>query len=236
MNMPATTHNRAEDLDHRVAEHLAGRGARLIEVITQAGIGFRLARTWPGVTRARERQLKRQGGASRHCPICQDERKARSLPHRPANDRDPGHREQQPSRGQGRQPWAPAVPTRGTRPDRVRAFLELNPGFARPARASQAKQWGARAAAKRSSCSAPELLAPPGMKTPNPPNTGSPPSPAAPSRPACRPASNAALTGPNRPEPHELAARTHQRLLARQRQAAGSRRPPRIRQERERER
>ncbi|HEV8166023.1 MAG TPA: hypothetical protein VGR74_16545, partial [Actinomycetota bacterium] len=31
----------AEDLDHRVAEHLAGRGARLIEVITQAGIGFR---------------------------------------------------------------------------------------------------------------------------------------------------------------------------------------------------
>jgi predicted GIY-YIG superfamily endonuclease len=45
----------AEDLDHRVAEHLAGRGARLIEVITRAGIGFRLARTWPGVTRARER-------------------------------------------------------------------------------------------------------------------------------------------------------------------------------------
>ena len=40
----------AEDLDHRVAEHLAGRGARLIEVITQAGISFRLARTWPGVT------------------------------------------------------------------------------------------------------------------------------------------------------------------------------------------
>ena len=37
----------AEDLDHRVAEHLAGRGARLIEVITQAGIGFRLARTGP---------------------------------------------------------------------------------------------------------------------------------------------------------------------------------------------
>src|SRR5215216_3684439 len=58
----------AEDLDHRVAEHQAGRGARLIEVITQAGIGFRLARTWPGVTRARERQLKRQGGASRDLP------------------------------------------------------------------------------------------------------------------------------------------------------------------------
>ncbi len=67
----------AEDLDRRLAEHLGGRAARLIEVITQAGIGFRLARTWPGVTRARERQLKRQGGASRYCPICQDDRKAR---------------------------------------------------------------------------------------------------------------------------------------------------------------
>ena len=133
----------AEDLDHRVAEHLAGRGARLIEVITQAGISFRLARTWPGVTRARERQLKRQGGgASRHCPICQDDRKARGLPRRPSRDRDHGQGDQRPNRGQGHQQWAPAVPTRGTRPDRVRAFLELNPGFARPARASQAKQWG----------------------------------------------------------------------------------------------
>ncbi|MGL5823782.1 MAG: hypothetical protein ACRCYU_02920 [Nocardioides sp.] len=39
-------------------------------MITTAGIGWSLARTWPGVTRARERQLKRQGGASRYCPTC----------------------------------------------------------------------------------------------------------------------------------------------------------------------
>jgi predicted GIY-YIG superfamily endonuclease len=101
----------AEDLDHRVAEHLAGRGARLIEVITQAGIGFRLARTWPGVTRARERQLKRQGGASRHCPICQEDRKARGLPRRPTRDQSAGSNQQSPT------PWAAAVPARGTRPD-----------------------------------------------------------------------------------------------------------------------
>jgi predicted GIY-YIG superfamily endonuclease len=132
----------AEDLDHRVAEHQAGRGARLIEVITQAGISFRLARTWPGVTRARERQLKRQGGASRHCPICQDDRKARGLPRRPGRDGHTRQPDQRPSPGQPRQQWAAAVPTRGTRPERVRAFLALNPGFARPARASQAKQWG----------------------------------------------------------------------------------------------
>jgi hypothetical protein len=38
-------------------------------VIAQAGIEWTLARTWEG-SRARERQLRRQGGASRRCPIC----------------------------------------------------------------------------------------------------------------------------------------------------------------------
>ncbi|WP_067590385.1 hypothetical protein [Nocardia terpenica] len=59
----------ATDLDARLADHTSGRGARLMEVVTAAGIGFRLARTWVG-GRARERQLKREGGASRHCPEC----------------------------------------------------------------------------------------------------------------------------------------------------------------------
>ncbi len=57
------------DLDTRLAEHAAGRGARLLAVIVSAGIGWQLARTWPG-TRSLERALKRQGGASRRCPIC----------------------------------------------------------------------------------------------------------------------------------------------------------------------
>lgn len=59
----------ALDLDARLAEHAAGTGARLMTVIKDAGIGFTLARTWPG-TRGRERQLKNQGGASRRCPLC----------------------------------------------------------------------------------------------------------------------------------------------------------------------
>jgi hypothetical protein len=80
----------AEDLDHRVAEHLAGRGARLIEVITRAGIGLRLARTWPGVTRARERQLRRQVGPAATADLPED-RKARGLSRRPTRD--------QPGRG-----------------------------------------------------------------------------------------------------------------------------------------
>lgn len=58
------------DLAARLAEHTAGRGARLLSVITEAGIGWEVARTWPAATRARERQLKRSGGASRYCPCC----------------------------------------------------------------------------------------------------------------------------------------------------------------------
>lgn len=57
------------NLADRLTQHTAGRGARLLAVITQAGIGFTLARTWTG-TRRRERALKRQGGASRRCPLC----------------------------------------------------------------------------------------------------------------------------------------------------------------------
>jgi hypothetical protein len=107
----------------RLGEHQQGRGARLVEVITQAEISFRLARTWPGVTRARERQLKQQGGASRRCPICLDQHAT------------PPQRDRAAGRG------AQAVPTRGTTPAQARTFLELNPKFARPVGAAPAKQW-----------------------------------------------------------------------------------------------
>lgn len=58
------------DLAQRLAQHASGRGARLTEVVKDAGIGWTLARTWPGVTRTFERRLKNQGGASRRCPAC----------------------------------------------------------------------------------------------------------------------------------------------------------------------
>jgi predicted GIY-YIG superfamily endonuclease len=59
----------ARNVPRRLAEHAAGRGARLMAVVREAGIGWRLARLWPG-SRARERQIKRQGGHARHCPLC----------------------------------------------------------------------------------------------------------------------------------------------------------------------
>lgn len=64
---------RDDRLEERLAEHVAGRGARLMEVVTNAGISFTLARTWENAARADERRMKNQGGASRRCPICKKE-------------------------------------------------------------------------------------------------------------------------------------------------------------------
>jgi hypothetical protein len=59
----------ARNVKRRLAEHEAGRGARLLAVVREAGIGWQLARLWPG-GRPRERQIKRQGGHARKCPLC----------------------------------------------------------------------------------------------------------------------------------------------------------------------
>jgi hypothetical protein len=59
----------ARGLQRRLARHRIGHGSRLLAVALAVGITWELARTWPG-TRERERQLKRQGGASRRCPLC----------------------------------------------------------------------------------------------------------------------------------------------------------------------
>jgi predicted GIY-YIG superfamily endonuclease len=58
-----------EDLIDRLERHAAGRGARLVEVIWHAGIGFTAIRICEG-TRATERAIKHAGGATRYCPLC----------------------------------------------------------------------------------------------------------------------------------------------------------------------
>ena len=59
-----------QDLPARLEAHASGAGARLVEVITQAGLGFTLARIWPETTRDREDLLKHCGDARRFCPEC----------------------------------------------------------------------------------------------------------------------------------------------------------------------
>lgn len=59
----------ADDPAERIAEHAAGRGARLLAVIKEAGITWRVARVYPGATRTDERQMKKHS-AARRCPLC----------------------------------------------------------------------------------------------------------------------------------------------------------------------
>lgn len=59
----------ASDLTARLAEHAAGRGARLTQVVKEVGLSWQLARTWPG-TRATERAIKDRRNAPRLCPVC----------------------------------------------------------------------------------------------------------------------------------------------------------------------
>lgn len=61
------------NLERRIHQHRKGRGARLLEVVSQAGIDFTVSRTWEG-DRKKERQLKNRGGASRLCPLCKQTR------------------------------------------------------------------------------------------------------------------------------------------------------------------
>ena len=58
----------AGDVAIRVAAHQAGQGARLLAVVSQAGIGVDLVRTWPG-DRSLQRP-KRRHNSPRLCPVC----------------------------------------------------------------------------------------------------------------------------------------------------------------------
>ena len=59
----------ASNLSSRLQHHRQGNGARLMQVIRQAGISWSLARTWAG-DRKEERRLKNWHNAPELCPIC----------------------------------------------------------------------------------------------------------------------------------------------------------------------
>jgi predicted GIY-YIG superfamily endonuclease len=60
----------AEDVSARLAQHRAGTGARLTQVVREAGISWVVARTWRGGRRL-EHKLKGYHSGVRLCPICQ---------------------------------------------------------------------------------------------------------------------------------------------------------------------
>jgi len=59
----------ASDLEGRLEAHARGRGARLMEVCKERGIGWHVSRTWEG-TRDRERAIKDRAESPRLCPDC----------------------------------------------------------------------------------------------------------------------------------------------------------------------
>jgi len=65
-------------VEQRLAHHRANRGARLMQVVNEAGIDYVVARTWQG-GRVLERQLKRQHGGNKLCPICKKQGKQLKL-------------------------------------------------------------------------------------------------------------------------------------------------------------
>ena len=63
------------DLAARMAQHRAGQGARLIEVIQQAGIDWQVVRTWDG-GRDLEAAFKAWKNGPQLCPLCQAARRS----------------------------------------------------------------------------------------------------------------------------------------------------------------
>jgi predicted GIY-YIG superfamily endonuclease len=57
-------------LDKRLQKHKWGLGARLLQVLKENGIRWKLVRVWVDGDRVLERKLKQRGGAARICPVC----------------------------------------------------------------------------------------------------------------------------------------------------------------------
>jgi len=62
----------SKNFNKRMLEHAAGTGSRLMQVVTEAGITWRVAEVWYG-DRYLERRFKRQKNSARFCPICASE-------------------------------------------------------------------------------------------------------------------------------------------------------------------
>ncbi len=69
-------------LAERITRHREGRGARLIEIVTAAGITFDVAKTWKG-GRDLERRMKGRGLAL-YCPLCRPRVREPEMPMTPA--------------------------------------------------------------------------------------------------------------------------------------------------------
>lgn len=70
----------AKNLKRRIAEHQSGNGSRILQVVNEQGIGWRVARTWSHGSRGLERRLKNYHKARQLCPICRAEKRNHETP------------------------------------------------------------------------------------------------------------------------------------------------------------
>jgi len=66
----------ADDVERRIEEHKSGKGARLTQVVVEAGHELILVQVWPGESRKDERRRKNHKNAPRYCPICNAKHKS----------------------------------------------------------------------------------------------------------------------------------------------------------------
>jgi predicted GIY-YIG superfamily endonuclease len=64
--------------DARIEQHRNGNGARLIDVVSMAGIEWDVSRVWPDKDQAFERRLKSGRHVPRYCPICRKEKQCQN--------------------------------------------------------------------------------------------------------------------------------------------------------------
>ena len=62
-------------VEARLERHKSGGGARLLQVLNEKGIDYKIVRVWRDKDRNFERKLKNHKKSSRHCPICNPNKK-----------------------------------------------------------------------------------------------------------------------------------------------------------------
>jgi predicted GIY-YIG superfamily endonuclease len=58
----------ARSIEERIAEHMTGKGSRLMAAVVNAGISWEVVKVWEGATLRDELRWK-SGSAGRKCPI-----------------------------------------------------------------------------------------------------------------------------------------------------------------------
>lgn len=67
----------SKSLKSRIERHRSGNGARILQVISQLGIDWKVVRTWSG-NKALERKLKNYHNAPKLCPVCKEIKHAKA--------------------------------------------------------------------------------------------------------------------------------------------------------------